>query len=1434
MIEKMEGFLKMLLMLAPFLVLVLLSIKANLKRPERYKQFPMPVIAVIFCLVGMLGLDYVYKLALELLESVPEYFRQFARWTTDMNPDIGVQVTEFARVFQYWYNTLNLPYWAFYVVNILLMLAFVVVKFLLCPLFRKLFRQEGAIFQALAGICYDLDEDSGNWHLQSHYAQGRTLLKACYVGVILLGVVTVLLSSKLYLLETLTTPYYPVFSVIVVGELLFFLNGMTLNELRDWLGCEEEKSKQISDYSIMRRVLRKLFPDKLNAENTTVSAAGSAVATTEELLTELEASSIHYEEAYGRFMRRKSEEGLVLDRNYLVSGRQLLNGDSILFNNPFYYDLIPYMFYPMNRCLLRHKKILIVLGRHGTEENMIQWCREGLTEVTNVSDMWNIGVLSQESQDLDVGIINRSSVHDLKLHEANSEFFDKTEYVVLIEPSRLITTAQVGLNSIVRHCRRKPKQLVFCSTDKNCDGLVDALSHILMTSLQEVSATNHHTGASSYMIWEADKEHLQHRMLPNLSRYMGMGTELSFAALKNQVPETYWFGGDGFPVVDIHWIVRQYYYDLLRYANLPAEQEVLDRVFQVSVDMWNARKDKKQYITVEDESFNMFEVKRDFATRATEQGFVNVISTEYLLKDYMAANDSIFNADAKAIPYITADYARTARNVVLRLCLRMSCGVVPESEIAREMLMIDRESKQPARALWHEICATCGHVGQTTTDRFGRKTLSCATPDGDVQFGMNVLIPKRRFSMETGAMETVYTITDHRFIRLVLGDLRLAQYIAEDENGQRQYLGSELAGQIFQKYLPGQFFTFGGKYYEMLRVTSDSQVLVRRASDHIEGRPTYRQERNYFLSAAVDSTVMGECRDMGTMRVTRQFADIRVQTPAYYAMDRYNDFVTGKRVGINGVPDRVYNNKAILRLDLNPGIPVSAGTMNTLVLLMNEVLRTLLAENQDYLAVLTPGKAELPNACSLEGENGFQPVNGSIYIIEDSQMDIGLLDAVERNMNRLCAIVCDYLQWHNEAMELSKNPPPAPPEPESLEVEHQETERKGVFRRFWEAIRNFLKKIFGRKKPVEENPEGETPEGEPSEGEIPAGEEQTESAEASVEEAAAPDAEEPAVGSSEYRIPGTELPEEGLMDIAAGGDNVEFEDDEAQRAGAPMFTRLPYHKRYYLLYGGEDVPQNLDLAGVQELLEKLGYGNSALTQARRGKDVAGMLERNFTPNKAGVHYCDFCGSEMTGLGYDVLGDGRERCTNCSRTAVKNLEEFISIHDAVRRNLQTFFGIRINARVSVQMVNSKKIQRKMGNTFVPTGKMDVRALGIAVRDRNGYSILIENGTPRLQATLIMVHEMTHIWQFLNWNDKDILRRYGKELNLEVYEGMAKWTEVQYAYLLGEIEAGKREEMITRLRDDEYGRGFIKYAARYPLSTGPNKGEKTPFDDRVKPL
>ena len=292
---------------------------------------------------------------------------------------------------------------------------------------------------------------------------------------------------------------------------------------------------------------------------------------------------------------------------------------------------------------------------------------------------------------------------------------------------------------------------------------------------------------------------------------------------------------------------------------------------------------------------------------------------------------------------------------------------------------------------------------------------------------------------------------------------------------------------------------------------------------------------------------------------------------------------------------------------------------------------------------------------------------------------------------------------------------------------------------------------------------------------------------------------------------------------------------EAQPSAPEELTRKPYHERYYLLFGGESEPETMDVSGTLDLLRTLGYGNNFLEQARNGLSETENVEKNFAPDRKGSRFCDFCGNELFGSEYEILADGRERCTVCSRTAVKTEKEFKKIYADVIHNMGMFFGISINAPVDIRMVNAKTLHKHLGKSFVPTAGSDGRVLGVAIHEKKkGYSILLENGAPRLSATMTMVHELTHIWQYLNWDAKKIKHLYGKKMELEVYEGMSKWVEIQYAYLINERQTAKREELITGMRDDPYGHGFIKYASVYPLSTGTRLLGDTPFNNVEKPL
>ena len=77
-------------------------------------------------------------------------------------------------------------------------------------------------------------------------------------------------------------------------------------------------------------------------------------------------------------------------------------------------------------------------------------------------------------------------------------------------------------------------------------------------------------------------------------------------------------------------------------------------------------------------------------------------------------------------------------------------------------------------------------------------------------------------------------------------------------------------------------------------------------------------------------------------------------------------------------------------------------------------------------------------------------------------------------------------------------------------------------------------------------------------------------------------------------------------------------------------------------------------------------------------------------------------------------------------------------------------------------------------------------------------------------------MTHIWQYVNWDERQIHKLYPTPLLRDVvYEGMATWASIQMLYSLGETTYASQQEALMAAREDVYGVGFRFYRERYDL-------------------
>lgn len=322
----------------------------------------------------------------------------------------------------------------------------------------------------------------------------------------------------------------------------------------------------------------------------------------------------------------------------------------------------------------------------------------------------------------------------------------------------------------------------------------------------------------------------------------------------------------------------------------------------------------------------------------------------------------------------------------------------------------------------------------------------------------------------------------------------------------------------------------------------------------------------------------------------------------------------------------------------------------------------------------------------------------------------------------------------------------------------------------------------------------------------------------------------PVEESSEIQQDGSPTPDVPEQDLPTDTSCEDLPESDASPSPAePAATSnssLPYHERYYLRYHEGKRSMPLDLAGTKLFLQTAGYDGGELRKARAGKNFAEAFQ-GYDKNNHNQMHCSYCGAEIAGVEFYRLPDGRMRCTTCSNTVVKSKAEMEELCQRVITNMDNFFGATIDVPVSVGVTEERKLKKKLG---VPLGTQDGQSmliLGVATNKKGKYSILLENGAPRISLIATFAHELTHIWQYTHWDNQKNFKKCPKNKRLLIYEGMAKWVEIQYLYLIGETAVARREEYITRNRQDEYGIGFCLYEDQYPLSREAMMCEETPF-------
>jgi hypothetical protein len=175
--------------------------------------------------------------------------------------------------------------------------------------------------------------------------------------------------------------------------------------------------------------------------------------------------------------------------------------------------------------------------------------------------------------------------------------------------------------------------------------------------------------------------------------------------------------------------------------------------------------------------------------------------------------------------------------------------------------------------------------------------------------------------------------------------------------------------------------------------------------------------------------------------------------------------------------------------------------------------------------------------------------------------------------------------------------------------------------------------------------------------------------------------------------------------------------------------------------------------------------------------------------------CDFCGVPVGTGGGNRWPDGRKACRDCWSTAVTTTEQLAALAAMGRTWLKERLSME-TPDCPLYLDHAAAIARMHGRTFRPLAGFNPRPIGFFRKPVNGQTaaVFLEHGTPRGIAYGVVVHELTHHWQWECW---------AHDRAPTLVEGLAMWVEYHALLDAGAIFAARHAE---RYGDPVYGLGF----------------------------
>ncbi|MEH7334120.1 hypothetical protein V7161_15860 [Neobacillus drentensis] len=838
-----------------------------------------------------------------------------------------------------------------------------------------------------------------------------------YASIFPFVLLVLLMIASVYHLSLIQyLPKYPIISIVLLMEIAWFLNGRKAAYSEGFIVGDDVISTRLATYEVLFKQYKELWEDRLLADGI-ITENKLIPHRTNHFSYENLSSDPEHQLIMNTICEGIKKRNLIIDESYTRMMLEIIQEHDVLIEDVIYEDFSSYFFPALYHLLTKNKKILIIAHSHHAAEEAVVWLTNRISEVSGIDQVWKVSTFAdalEQNINSDVLVVSPDILQENRFLQYLSQL-EKTkrlEGIMLLQAEKLIPTYSTILhafNSNVRELIGKKPQYIILS--EWYEGLEPAIRTVLQCEPRDLVASSSISQNLLYMVWKKEGEHLfQQTILPKMShRQLEAEVVLSLPAIKANIE----------PVHFIHQrktTVKESIQEIMDAKSalfeLGFDLETLDHFFKrmrIHERNLSIPSDDFSFLLIRDHHYNLVDRLNMWKGAGKMASFVHIVSPPYLIRDYLANQLEFYMSTSRTVAPLAPRLSQSVWSIAYYLLERLCHFYLNEEEIENYLSKAKIHSYRSVVEGVHELFSIA--FGPKLTYRLNIESRELVKFDRTKRD----FVRQSQFRIPYTAKEKILP-RGFRFIEI---------------RHNNKCISEIFEGHIYQQYLPGQFHSFNGELYKIQNVDLENGV-VEVSFEPLFEQKYYRPRMEYQIRKLTDAGSYENKTisfDRVEVSIRELQADVRVHTCGYVEL---NQMLNLKSMKVHSFhPDkeiiRQYENGHLLRM----AIRAKDGTIQnpaqikfTLALLLNELYLSLFPDTHHFVKVcarldgsffdetdtISKKLQLITPSLRMDGETEDE---GQIilYMIEDSPVHLGILEAIRDNWEKIFDILNDYLYW---------------------------------------------------------------------------------------------------------------------------------------------------------------------------------------------------------------------------------------------------------------------------------------------------------------------------------------------------------------------------------------------------------------------------------------